>query len=78
MPDLPEVKENHATMKRHLTFLGIKEVTEVHDSYDDFDRSFKEINKRVIEADLSDGKIRLLLYTYFAGHGNMYDGATRT
>jgi len=65
-------------MKRHLSFLGFEEVIEVHDSFDDFDKSFKEINRRVIEADLSGGKIRLLLYTYFAGHGNMYDGATRT
>ena len=78
MDCLPEVKSNHATMKRHFSYLGIEDMIEVHDSFDDFDKSFKKIHKRAIDADLSEGATKLLIYTYFAGHGSMYDGATTT
>ena len=35
MDELENVRENHATMKRHFAYLGITEVIEVSDSYDD-------------------------------------------
>jgi len=63
-------------MKRHFSFLGFKEVIEARDSFDDFDKAFKNINKRAIDADLDGGKTKLLIYAYFAGHGTMYNGAT--
>ena len=78
MDELQEVKGNHATMKRHYGYLGIDEVIEVEDSFDDFDKAFKKIHKRAIDADLNGGETKLLICTYFAGHGSMYNGATMT
>jgi len=37
-----------------------------------------EITKRAIDASVSDGKTKLLIYVYYAGHGIMYNGATMT
>jgi len=65
-------------MKRHFDFLGIKEVIEVRDSFEDFDNAFAKIHIRAINADRDKGATKLLIYTYFAGHGCMYNGATMT
>ncbi len=66
------------TMKRHYAFLGIKDVTEVIDSYAKMDEAFKELLMKCTQADLSKGKTTLLVYVYAATHGAMYNGATKT
>ncbi len=78
MDELENVEENHATMKRNFAYLGITEVIEVSDSYDDMVKAFKDINRRCIDADLSGGQTKLLVYVFAASHGIMYNGATMT
>ena len=78
MHELENVRENHATMKRHFAYLGITEVIEVSDSYDDMIKAFMYIDGRCIDAALSGGQTKLLVYVFAASHGIMYNGATMT
>ena len=70
--------ENHQTFKEHLNDLGIEEVIEAEDSLEKYRKGLNEIRIRAIRAHLSGGKIKLLIYVYYAGHGIMYAGHTMT
>jgi hypothetical protein len=72
------VIENHLTFKDHLHDLGIEEVIEAEDSLDKYKKGLNEILIRAVRAHDSGGKIKLLIYVYYAGHGVMYAGHTMT
>ena len=70
--------ENHQTFKEHLNDLRIEEVIEAEDSLEKYRKGLNEIRIRAIRAHDSKGKIKLLIYVYYAGHGIMYAGHTMT
>jgi hypothetical protein len=78
MHELENVKVNHATMKRHFAYLGIEEVIEVEDSYENMRQAFDQIQSKCIEANKIGSNIKLLVYVFAATHGVMYDGSPKT
>ena len=72
------MKENHNTFKEHLHDLGIEEVIEAEDSLENYKKGLNKILIRAVEAHDGAGKIKLLIYVYYAGHGIMYAGHPMT
>jgi len=79
MANLEKVTDNLATFRRIFKFLGIKDVIEVTNSTRaGMEEVMKKIKKKCVDADLSEGRTKLLIYVYIATHGIMYNGATKT